>query len=139
MPVKPTFGIDLGTTHSCIAYVGPGGQPVVAKSAIMADTTPSVVYFPTPNQVIVGSAAKNCAILAPHLVAQLVKRRMGRPGRPDVYHGKEYTPEEISALILRELVRATKENTGLDVEDVVITVPAYFGVAERKRPARPDG
>jgi molecular chaperone DnaK len=134
MTMKPaattTFGIDLGTTHSCIAYVESGRQ-VVVKSAIGEDTTPSVVYFQGKQQVVVGSAAKNSAVVAPHLVASLVKREMGRKGASHIYHGNTYTPEEISAFILTELARATTETTGMVVRDVVITVPAYFGVAER--------
>jgi molecular chaperone DnaK len=127
-----TFGIDLGTTHSCIAYVDRSGRPVVVKNEIGADTTPSVVYFERPGQVLVGSAAKNSALLAPHLVASLVKRDMGSRAPSDrVYHRTKYTPEEISALILRELVRSAEKNDQLRVQDVVITVPAHFGIAER--------
>jgi molecular chaperone DnaK len=127
-----TFGIDLGTTHSCIAHIE-AGRPVVVRNAIGEETTPSVVYFNGKHEesVMVGTNAKNSMVLAPHLVASLVKRDMGKPGVSHTYHGREYTPEEISALILTELVRSTKESTGLVVRDVVITVPAYFGVAER--------
>ena len=134
-PTKPTtpFGIDLGTTHSCIAYVdGVSGRPVVVPSAIGEDTTPSVVYFEGRDQVIVGNAAKRSAVLAPHLVAQLIKREMGRRDVVAEYQGQKYSPEKISALILRELVRATQEHTKLAVREVVITVPAYFGIAERE-------
>ncbi|GAA0524213.1 molecular chaperone DnaK [Saccharopolyspora subtropica] len=126
-----TFGIDLGTTHSCIAHIDGTARPVIARSAIGEDTTPSVVYFERPGVALVGTAAKNSALLAPHLVAQHVKRDMGRPDVEYTYHGHRYTPEKISALILRELARAAEENTGLTVRDVVITVPAYFGIAER--------
>jgi molecular chaperone DnaK (HSP70) len=100
-PTTP-FGIDLGTTHSCIAYVdGVSGRPVVVPSAIGEDTTPSVVYFEGRDQVIVGNAAKRSAVLAPHLVAQLIKREMGRRDVVAEYHGQKYSPEKISALILR--------------------------------------
>lgn len=131
---EPTtsFGIDLGTTHSCIAYVdGVSGRPVVVPSAIGEETTPSVVYFEGRHQAIVGNAAKCSAVLAPHLVAQLIKRDMGRRDIVAEYHGQKYSPEKISALILRELVRATQEHAKLAVREVVITVPAYFGIAER--------
>ncbi len=131
-PTTP-FGIDLGTTHSCIAYVdGVSGRPVVVPSAIGEDTTPSVVYFQDRDNVIVGNAAKSSAVLAPHLVAQLIKRKMGRRDVIAEYHGQQYPPEKISALILRELVRAAEEHTTLAVREVVITVPAYFGIAERE-------
>jgi len=127
-----TFGIDLGTTHSCIAYIE-ASRPVVVRNIIGQETTPSVVYFHGEHEeaVMVGANAKNSMVLAPHLVAALVKRDMGKPGVSHTYHGREYTPEEISALILTELVRSTRESTGMVVRDVVITVPAYFGVAER--------
>jgi molecular chaperone DnaK len=126
-----TYGIDLGTTHSCIAYVDQTGRPVVLKSAIGEETTPSVVYFESPENVVVGRQAKDSAVLAPDLVAELVKRQMGE----DVhytFHGQDHTPESISALILRELARAAQEQTGETVHDVVITVPAYFGLLERE-------
>ncbi len=132
MTEHTTFGIDLGTTHSCIAYVDRSGRPVVVKNEIGAETTPSVVYFEKPGKVLVGSAAKNSALLAPHLVAEMVKRDMGSRVPSDrVYHKTKYTPEEISALILRELVRSTEKNDEFRVRDVVITVPAHFGIAER--------
>jgi molecular chaperone DnaK (HSP70) len=126
-----TYGIDLGTTHSCIAYVDQTGRPVILKSAIGEETTPSVVYFESPENVVVGRQAKDSAVLAPQLVAELVKRQMGE----DVhyaFHGQDHTPESISALILRELARAAQEQTGEEVHDVVITVPAYFGLLERE-------
>ncbi|MGA2825278.1 MAG: Hsp70 family protein [Streptosporangiaceae bacterium] len=126
-----TYGIDLGTTYSCIAYVDETGRPVVLKSAVGEDTTPSVVYFESPENVVVGRQAKDSALLAPHLVVELIKRQMGQ----DVhyaFHGQDHTPESISALILRELARAAQEQTGEQIRDVVITVPAYFGVLERE-------
>ena len=126
-----TYGIDLGTTYSCISYVDKTGRPVVLKSANGEDTTPSVVYFESPDNVVVGRQAKDSALLFPDLVAELVKRQMGQ----DVhytFHGQDHTPESVSALILRELARAARDQTGETVEDVVITVPAYFGVLERE-------
>ena len=127
----PTYGIDLGTTYSCIAYVDDSGRPVVLKSAVGEDTTPSVVYFESPENVVVGRQAKDSAVLAPHLVAELIKRQMGEDVHYS-FHGQAHTPESISALILRELARAAQEQTGEEVRDVVITVPAYFGLAERE-------
>ncbi len=126
-----TYGIDLGTTYSCIAYVDETGRPVVLKSAVGEDTTPSVVYFESPENVVVGRQAKDSALLAPHLVVELIKRQMGQ----DVhyaFHGQDHTPESISALILRELARAARDQAGEEIHDVVITVPAYFGVLERE-------
>jgi molecular chaperone DnaK len=126
-----TYGIDLGTTNSCIAYVDDTGRPVVLKSAVGEDTTPSVVYFESPENVVVGRQAKDSALLVPDLVVELVKRQMGEDVRY-TFHGQEHTPESVSALVLRELARAAREQTGDEVRDVVITVPAYFGVLERE-------
>jgi molecular chaperone DnaK len=126
-----TYGIDLGTTNSCIAYVDETGRPVVLKSAVGEDTTPSVVYFESPENVVVGRQAKDTAVLAPHLVVELIKRQMGEDVHYS-FHGQAHTPESISALILRELARAAQEQTGEEVRDVVITVPAYFGLLERE-------
>ena len=126
-----TYGIDLGTTYSCIAYVDGTGRPVVLKSAVGEDTTPSVVYFESPDNVVVGRQAKDSALLAPHLVVELVKRQMGEDVHYS-FHGQDHTPESISALILRELARAAQQQTGEEVRDVVITVPAYFGLLERE-------
>ena len=130
-----TFGIDLGTTHSCVARIDDAGKPVIIKSAIGEDTTPSAVYFESRQNVVVGRAAKNEALLAPDLVAQLVKRDMGTTAEY-TFHGERHTPETVSALILRELARAASEHVGEAVHDVVITVPAYFGVAEREATRR---
>jgi molecular chaperone DnaK len=130
-----TFGIDLGTTHSYIAYIDDTAKPVIIKSALGDDDTPSVAYFESPQNVIVGRAAKNAALLAPDLVVQLVKRDMGRD-REYLFHGVRHTPETVSALILRELARTAADHTGQPVRDVVITVPAYFAVAEREATRR---
>jgi molecular chaperone DnaK len=127
----PTFGIDLGTTHSCIAYVDQADRLVVIKNADGQETTPSVVYFESPQNVVVGREARDSALLAPHLVVELIKRQMGGNARYP-FHGQEHTPESISALILRELARAAQEQAGAEVQDVVITVPAYFGLLERE-------
>ena len=104
------------------------GRPVVVKSAVGEDTTPSVVFFESPDNVVVGGQAKDSALLAPHLVVELIKRQMGE----DVhypFHGQDHTPESISALILRELARAAQEQTGEEVRNVVITVPGLFRAA----------
>ena len=129
------LGIDLGTTQSCVAYIDETGRPAIVRSAIGEDTTPSAVYFESPQSVVVGRAAVNEALVAPELVAQLVKRDMGT-GREYSFHGERHTPESVSALILRELVRSAEEQTGSTFHDVVITVPAYFGIAEREATRR---
>src|ERR1022692_2499170 len=97
------FGIDLGTTQSCVAMIDETGRPVVVKRANGEDTTTSSVCFESPRSVVVGSAAKNSALLYPDLVAQLVKRDMGK----DVvfsFHGERHSPETVSALTDRKSV-----------------------------------
>ena len=121
------FGIDLGTTYSAIAYLDDTGRPTVCRNqASNAETSPSVVYFETPTNVVVGETAKQSAILDPANVVSLIKRRMGTE-HPLEYHGTEYSPEEISALVLKQLAADASAYTGGPVEQVVITVPAYFG------------
>jgi molecular chaperone DnaK len=127
-----TFGIDLGTTYSCIAYVDSSGRPTVIKNPLTnEDTTPSVVYFESADNVVVGRDAKNAAKLFSGQVVSLIKRNMGEKLEL-TYHGRNYTPESISALILKDLAKSAEQVTGEPVEDVVITVPAYFGAAERE-------
>src|SRR5450755_2207561 len=111
-----TYGIDLGTTQSCIARVDKSGRPVVLKSADGNDTTSSVVYFDSPENVVVGQQAKDMAMLAPHMVIELIKRQMGS-GSHYSFYGQDHTPESISALILRELARAAGQ-AGEEVHDV---------------------
>jgi molecular chaperone DnaK (HSP70) len=125
-----TFGIDLGTTYSCVAHIDDTGRPAIIKNRPGDDTTPSVVYFESPDNVVVGKEAKAVAKIHPDLVVSLIKRQMGKSFEITV-HGQTHTPESISALILREMADAAAENLGEPVTDVVITVPAYFGVAER--------
>jgi molecular chaperone DnaK len=128
---RTAFGIDLGTTNSSIAFVDETERPTVVENALGEATTPSVVYFDEPGSVVVGRPAKAAAVLAPHLVAQLVKRGMGHADGNRTYHGQVYEPETISAFVLQDLARSAAARTGDEVLDVVITVPAYFGVAER--------
>ncbi|MBB5959590.1 molecular chaperone DnaK (HSP70) [Saccharothrix tamanrassetensis] len=126
------YGIDLGTTYSCIARVDDAGRPAVIRNSIGEESTPSVVYFESPHHVVVGREAKNAALVQPELVVSLIKRDIGKSGMTLDFHGTEHTPESISALVLRDLVKSVEGSTGEEVRDVVITVPAYFGVAERE-------
>src|SRR4051812_31878030 len=123
MTAGPTYGIDLGTTHSCVATLDSAGKAVIVRHSTDVDVMPSVVYFEAPGKVVVGAVAREAAVLAPHLVAQLTKRLIGRQDVAGVYHGTTYSPEEIAALILRELVRSASAN-GHEIHDIVITVPA---------------
>ncbi len=124
------FGIDLGTTYSAIAYVDESGRPTVCHNTDGLDTTPSVVFFENESNVVVGSVAKNSAVSYPDRVVSLIKRQMGTNAEFD-YHGVRHTPESISALILKQLAQDAAAHTHGDVEKVVITVPAYFGMLER--------
>lgn len=122
------LGIDLGTTNSAVARVKESGEVVMAPNAIGEDTTPSVVYFETENEAVVGAEAKESLAIDPDNGVALVKRMMGTDS-PIVIKGQNHTPESISALILRQLVAAATTDPN---PSVVITVPAYFGTAERE-------
>ncbi|MGH3655451.1 MAG: Hsp70 family protein [Micromonosporaceae bacterium] len=124
------FGVDLGTTYSCISHVDESGRPVVLRNLEGSDTTPSAVFFESPEEVVVGATAKDTAVLEPDLVVELIKREMGRHLTLKM-HGRMYAPEEISAFLLRKLAADGSAAAGETVTDVVVTVPAYFGIAER--------
>ncbi|HJJ00481.1 MAG TPA: Hsp70 family protein [Coriobacteriaceae bacterium] len=126
------FGIDLGTTYSCIAYIDENGNVQVAKNRDTGKTTtPSVVEFEDAGNVIVGEDAKSDAIFNPEKVVTFVKRLMGRTDQATFINGEKKSPEEVSSYILRKLAQDASVDTGLEVKDVVITVPAYFGDSER--------
>lgn len=129
---KRIYGIDLGTTYSCIAYVDDAGKPVVLPNIDGALTTPSVVHFEDGENIDVGQTAKDVAVVEPDSVVQTVKRVMGDPDWRFSYEGVDYTPQEISAHILRKLVQDAEELKGDHITDVVITCPAYFGVNEKE-------
>jgi len=125
------FGIDLGTTYSVVAYVDETGRPTVCRNSVGAETTPSVVFFENPTNIIVGETAKRSAMVQADRVVDLIKRQMGREEGYE-FDGNDYTPESISALILKQLAQDAAVYTNSDVQQVVITVPAYFGMQERK-------
>jgi molecular chaperone DnaK len=136
MDSKRVYGIDLGTTYSCIAYVDDvSGRPVVVPNREGDLTTPSVVLFEDADTRVVGKEAKNTAVLDADRVVETVKRHMGTPSWRSVFEGREYSPEEISSYILRKLVDDAEESTGVRPTDVVITCPAYFGISEREATA----
>lgn len=125
-------GIDLGTTFSAAAALGPGGQPEVLSNRDGERLTPSVVLFETPEQILVGKLAKHSVAMQPEDSVQFVKRRMGEAA--PVYvdeRGKEYRAEHICSLILRRIAEDASAAIGEQVRDVVITVPAYFDDARR--------
>ena len=126
------FGIDLGTTYSCISHVDAYGRPEIITNFDNDPTTPSVVLFDSGEQVVVGKQAKRQARITPDSVATLVKRYMGDRDWRFIAHGKEWSAPAISAIILKALARDAERVVGEPVRDVVITVPAYFGDEERK-------
>jgi molecular chaperone DnaK len=134
--VERIIGIDLGTTNSVVAYTDPNGITEVIAGKDGDRVVPSVVYFPAGQDPVVGSRAKQHALVEPERVATLFKRGMGertfRPdGQPFVLDGKTWLPEELSSLVLKKLVGMAADHFGEPVRRAVITVPAYFGEPER--------
>jgi len=129
--MEKVFGIDLGTTYSCIAYVDEYNKPIIQPNSENERTTPSVVCFEDNNERIVGNEAKNTLKTEPEKVVSFIKRNMGDPNFLFIHNGVEYKPEEISSFILRKLVKDASEKVGFEIKDVVITCPAYFGDNER--------
>lgn len=135
MTQHTVFGIDLGTTYSCIAYIDEYGRPATVPNAEGERITPSVVFF-EGEQRIVGNEAKNNSVAYPDQVVAMVKRQMGQRDWVFFYNGDEYSAEEISSYILRKVVGDAEAFLGYKISDVVITCPAYFGVNEREATAR---
>ncbi|HXL91974.1 MAG TPA: Hsp70 family protein [Streptosporangiaceae bacterium] len=133
---KQVFGIDLGTTCSCIAVVDElSGMPYVIPNAEGEVTTPSAVYFEDSRTRVVGKEAKNTAVLEPDRLVEMVKGQMGEPDWRWSFGGQEYTAEEISAYILRKVADDAEQSLGIRPADVVITCPAYFGIPQREATA----
>lgn len=126
------YGIDLGTTYSCIAYVDEHGKATVVPNADNQLTTPSVLYFESEQNIVVGETAKEVAEVHPDQVVSMVKRVMGDGQWTAEFYGHSYTPQEISSHILRKVVEDAQANTAHDIKDVVITVPAYFGLNQKE-------
>ncbi|MGL4655997.1 MAG: molecular chaperone DnaK [Sarcina sp.] len=124
------IGIDLGTTNSCVSVME-GGEPVVITNAEGARTTPSVVSFQANGERLVGQIAKRQAITNPDRTIISIKREMGTDHKTNI-DGKDYTPQEISAIILQKLKADAEAYLGETVTQAVITVPAYFNDAERQ-------
>ncbi|HEY5524921.1 MAG TPA: molecular chaperone DnaK [Clostridium sp.] len=124
------IGIDLGTTNSCVAVME-GGEPVVISNSEGARTTPSVVSFQPNGERLVGQVAKRQAITNPDKTIISIKREMGTNHKTNV-DGKDYSPQEISAMILQKIKVDAEAYLGEKVSQAVITVPAYFNDAERQ-------
>ncbi len=125
-----TIGIDLGTTNSVVAVME-GGKPTVIANAEGMRTTPSIVGFSKTGERLVGQLAKRQAILNPDKTIASIKRHMGDDYKKNI-DGKDYTPQEISAMILRKLADDASAYLGEKVTSAVITVPAYFNDAQRQ-------
>ena len=125
-----TIGIDLGTTNSVVAVME-GGKPTVIANAEGMRTTPSIVGFSKTGERLVGQLAKRQAILNPDKTIASIKRHMGDDYKKNI-DGKDYTPQEISAMILRKLADDASSYLGEKVTSAVITVPAYFNDAQRQ-------
>ena len=128
------IGIDLGTTFSAVAHLAPQGRPVTIPNAEGELTTPSVVLFESDESVIVGREAKRAALAEPGNVAQDVKRYMGEASYPKLLRGRSISPINISAIILKKLVKDAEARLG-PIDGAVITVPAYFDENRRQATA----
>ena len=124
------IGIDLGTTNSCVA-VFEGGEPTVIPNPEGARTTPSVVAFSKTGERMVGQVAKRQSITNPDRTVMSIKREMGKDYKVKI-DDKQYTPQEISAMILQKLKADAEAYLGTSVTQAVITVPAYFSDAQRQ-------
>ena len=128
--MSKTIGIDLGTTNSVVAVME-GGKPTVIANAEGSRTTPSIVAFTKTGERLVGQLAKRQAILNHDKTIASIKRHMGEDYKKNI-DGKDYTPQEISAMILRKLADDASNYLGEKVTSAVITVPAYFNDAQRQ-------
>lgn len=127
------IGIDLGTTYSAVSYMDKDGNPQIIPNSEGKRTTPSAVMFEDDGNIIVGEIAKESSIIDGLNVVEFIKIEMGNPNyKYRIDENTEYTPEEISALILKKLKKDAEDFLGEDVNKAVITVPAYFNDAQRK-------
>ncbi|MES2641803.1 MAG: Hsp70 family protein [Myxococcota bacterium] len=125
------LGIDLGTTFSAMAYVDRYGKPVILPNGEGQPTTPSVIHFYDREACVVGEEAVKMVVVDSLNVVRFIKRAMGEPNYFLEFFGKSYSPQELSAIILRKLKDDAEEALGFEVRDAVITVPAYFNSAQR--------
>jgi len=131
MATNKILGIDLGTTNSAFAVME-GDEPEIIANAEGDRTTPSVVAFSDDGERLVGKPAKNQAVQNPDRTIQSIKRHMGEDDHTVAIGDDEYTPEQISAMILQKIKRDAEEYLGDDVKKAVITVPAYFNDKQRQ-------
>jgi molecular chaperone DnaK (HSP70) len=133
-PQQPVLGIDLGTTYCAVAVIDEFGRPEIVRNSDSEATTPSVVYFESADSIITGKEAKRVSKVYPDETKSLVKRQMGDEVTYS-FHGVVHHPESVSAIILNRLVADAFESLGIQPQEpvqVVITVPAYFGIAQKQ-------
>jgi len=129
------LGIDLGTTFSSMAVVDRFGKANIVPNAEGHAATPSVLHFYERDACVVGEEAVKMVVVDPSNVVRFIKREMGAADFALEFYGRAYTPQELSALILKKLRDDAEEALGLEVKDAVITVPAYFNTAQRSATA----
>lgn len=125
------LGIDLGTTFSAMSYVNKYGKPEIIPNAENQATTPSVVHFYDEDGCVVGDEAVKMVVVDPENVVRFIKRNMGEEDYVLDFWDRPYTPQEVSALILKKLKEDAEQLLGKTITDAVITVPAYFNSAQR--------
>jgi len=125
------LGIDLGTTYCAMAVVDRFGKPTVVVNSEGQATTPSVIHFYDRDACVVGDEAVKMVVADPTNVVRFIKRSMGEPDFNLEFFGRSYTPQELSAIVLKKLREDAEEALGTSLKDAVITVPAYFNSAQR--------
>ena len=130
MIMAKVIGIDLGTTNSCVAVME-GGESVVIPNPEGNRTTPSVLAFSKTNERLVGQVAKRQAVTNPERTVMSIKRDMGTNKKVKI-DDKDYTPQEISAMLLQKLKADAEAYLGETISQAVLTVPAYFSDAQRQ-------
>ena len=128
--MSKVIGIDLGTTNSCVAVME-GGEPVVITNAEGSRTTPSVVAFQKDGSRVVGQVAKRQAVANPDKTVISIKRHMGSDFKVNIDE-KTYSPQEISAMVLKKLKDDAEAYLGTTVTDAVIACPGYFNANRRQ-------
>lgn len=126
------LGIDLGTTFSAMAVVDRFGKPIIITNSDGGATTPSVVHFYDRGACVVGEEAVKMVVVDPANVVRFIKRAMGEPDFTLEFFGRSFTPQELSAIILKKLKESAEEALGQVIRDAVITVPAYFQSPQRE-------
>jgi molecular chaperone DnaK len=132
MKPETVVGIDLGTTFSAIAYINDYGKPEIIPNLEGDRTTPSAIFFEDDGTPIVGKQALNRAMISPERIVRFFKRDMGDPSFRFNVDGQDFTPESLSAIILKKLKNDAEERLGKQINKAVISVPAYFKDAPRE-------